>query len=103
MEKTKGVALGNMWPKMDIEQRWAVIQAIARHQKAWTSVSFDQFGSLFYAKDLDEHMQSLSYVKSEGVRTSNTKFCVGPTTARDSVDDGRMAVSFDKGPCNQMP
>ena len=99
MELVRGVPLSKIWYAMGVENRWAVVKAIARYQKAWTSISFDRFGSLYYAKDLVDNMQCLSYVNSDGVKIDDTKFCVGPSTVRDSVDNGRMSIEFDRGPC----
>lgn len=99
MEKLPGVPLGTKWPAMEIEDRMAVVQSIARHQKAWTSVSFKQFGSLYYPSDLDEHSPTQLHINSQGIDSIYTQFAVGPTTARDSVDYGRDNVGFDREPC----
>ena len=55
MEKLPGVQLDVVWAGMDIGDRLSIVKAIARHQKAWMSYSFDRFGSLYYAEDLDRN------------------------------------------------
>lgn len=52
MEKVRGVQLDNVWPRMDIKQRFELVKTIARYQKAWMSKSFTKYGSLYYSKDL---------------------------------------------------
>ena len=39
---------------MKIQDRLEVVKAIAGYQKSWASVSFEQFGSLYFAEDVGE-------------------------------------------------
>ena len=103
MDVVKGVPLSKVWASMEIENRWAIVNALSRYQKAWTSISFNQFGGPYYAEDLNDNTQCLSYVNSDGLRVNDTKFCVGPSTVRDSVDYGRMSIEFDRGPRKTCP
>lgn len=100
MEKLPGIPLDQAWAQMDIRDRFTIVKAIARYQKAWMSVSFTKYGSLYYAEDLDEHtQQSPLFVNQHNVEVSDPKFAVGPSTGRGFVDEGRMDVDFDRGPC----
>jgi aminoglycoside phosphotransferase (APT) family kinase protein len=45
MEKVSGIELEHVWPSMSIKDRLVIVKAIAGFQKAWTSVSFNRFGS----------------------------------------------------------
>ena len=99
MEKVPGIQLDSVWAGMGIQDRFTVAKAISRYQEAWTSCSFKQLGSLYYAKDLDGHNQSPLYTDCQGVAKSNPRFAIGQSTGREFSDDGRMTVEFDRGPC----
>jgi hypothetical protein len=53
MEEVPGIELEQVWPKMSIEDRLAVVKSIVGFQKAWTSVSFTNYGSLYFSRDLE--------------------------------------------------
>ena len=99
MEKLPGIQLSVVWADMEIEARLTIAKAIARYQKAWMSISFNQFGSLYFAEDLDRSTQSLSYTNHQDITVTEPRFAVGPSTARGFNDDGRSNVEFDRGPC----
>ena len=99
MEKLPGIQLSGVWADMGIEDRLTIAKAIARYQKAWMSVSFNKFGSLYYPEDLDGSTQSLSYTNLHDITVTDPRFAVGPSTARGFSDDGRSNVEFDRGPC----
>ncbi|KAL9121399.1 MAG: hypothetical protein Q9187_002038 [Circinaria calcarea] len=100
MEKPPGISLDEVWPKMDIRDRFTIVKAIALYQKAWMSVSFTKFGSLYYAQDLDEEHspQSPLYIDQYNVEVTNPKYAIGPSTGREFIDAGRLDVNFDRGP-----
>jgi hypothetical protein len=100
MEKVLGIELERVWPSMDVEDRFTLVETIAGFQKSWTSVSFKKFGSLYYVKDLDESTSNEPlYVDADGIEIKDKRFAVGPSTGRESVDDGRAIINFDRGPC----
>ncbi|KAL1613217.1 hypothetical protein SLS60_001449 [Paraconiothyrium brasiliense] len=100
MEKAQGIELEKIWPSMNIKNRLALVENIAGFQKAWTSISFKRFGSLYYANDLDESSESEPlYVDANGIDTIDERFAIGPSTGREMVDNGRATVQFDRGPC----
>ena len=101
MEKVPGIPLDQVWPKMDIRDRFAIVKAISLYQKAWMSISFTKFGSLYYAQDLDEDLgvQSPLYIDLQNSEVINPKYAIGPSSGREFVDAGRVDVNFDRGPC----
>lgn len=98
MEKAAGAQLNEFWPNMNIEARFEVVKTIAGYQHAWRSISFAQYGSLYYSRDLD-HPKTCVLTRSDGSLVTEPSFAVGPSTGRDHFDDGRIAVDFDRGPC----
>ncbi|GIK01425.1 hypothetical protein Aspvir_005461 [Aspergillus viridinutans] len=101
MEKVPGVQLDKAWPKMSIKDRFELVKAISGYQKAWTSTSFTKYGSLYYASDLDDS-DGCVLVKEDGSVARNHRFAVGPSTGRESLDDGRIALDFDRGPWDDV-
>ena len=99
MEKVPGVPLDEMWPKLQTRDRYEIVKTVAGYQKAWTSFRFKQFGCLYYAQDIEKHTKEPLCVEMEGVESRYPKFAVGPSTARENVDAGRLGVEFDRGPC----
>ena len=100
MEKLPGIELERVWTGMKIGDRFAVVKAIARYQKSWTSVSVEKFGSLYFAEDLDgQTVDGPLYTDQHGVQITNSKFAIGPSTGREFIDDGRATIEFDRGPC----
>lgn len=100
MEKVPGIELERVWPSMRIGDRFALVKAIAGFQKAWTSISFKRFGGLYYAKDLEERTRDEPlYTDANGVDITDAKFAIGPSTGRESIDNGRATIDFDRGPC----
>ncbi|KAF4237520.1 hypothetical protein CNMCM8980_002423 [Aspergillus fumigatiaffinis] len=97
MEKVAGVQLSKVWPEMGIKERFELVKTISGYQKAWMSMSFTQYGSLYYSSDTDD-TDGCDLVKGDGSVTKNQGFAVGPSTGREFLDDGRMALEFDRGP-----
>ncbi|KAG6270712.1 hypothetical protein E4U48_003713 [Claviceps purpurea] len=103
MEKLDGVELEEVWPEMTIQDRYEVVQAVASYQKSWASVSFEQFGSLYFAEDFEgENIPALVYTDGEGRRVEDPRFVVGPSTSREMFDAGRGDIEFDRGPWNSL-
>lgn len=98
MEKVPGVSLQNVWPKMSIEDRFEVVKSISRFQKSWMSISFSQYGSLYFSQDI-KGSKGCRYVKRDGAEVDDPRYTVGPSTGRDFFDDGRGIFTFDRGPC----
>lgn len=96
-EGVTGIRLDMIWEHMDLDDRIEVVKSIARHQQALMSMTFRQFGSLYYAQDLDAHSPGPLYTDSAGVPIENPKYAVGPSTERE--EDGRATYEFDRGPC----
>jgi hypothetical protein len=100
MEKMNGVELELFLPGMKIQDRLEVVKAIAGYQKSWASVSFEQFGSLYFPEDVGGRAPlPLTYLDHEGRKVNDSRFVVGPSTGRETFDDGRADVEFDWGPC----
>lgn len=92
MEKVAGIQLSKVWPTMGIKERFELVKTISGYQKNWMSTPFTQYGSLYYSSDME-------YSDRCDLVTEHHRFAVGPSTGRESLDDGRIALDFDRGPC----
>jgi hypothetical protein len=63
MDKVEGVPLSQVWDMMTLPQKLQILLALTRLQKQWLSVTFSQYGSLYYAKDV-ESPESNYFVKN---------------------------------------
>ncbi|KAK2863701.1 hypothetical protein FQN49_004075 [Arthroderma sp. PD_2] len=97
MEKIPGVQLETLWNKLDVEVKVNIVKEIAGYQRDWTLTSFSQYGGLYYKEDLS-NATSLIYTDKDGKQVTDDRFAVGPSTSRQTIDDGRMDVNFDRGP-----
>ncbi|KAG6063446.1 hypothetical protein E4U32_001241 [Claviceps aff. humidiphila group G2b] len=103
MEKLNGMELEEVWPDMDLQGRLDVVKAVAAYQESWASVSFEQFGSLYFAEDFKgENVKALVYTDENGRRVEDSRFVVGSSTSRLMFDDGRDGIDFDRGPWNSL-
>ncbi|KAG6219884.1 hypothetical protein E4U47_007007 [Claviceps purpurea] len=103
MEKVHGVELQQLWPKMTTEERWEVVKAVAAYQESWASVTFEQYGSLYFAEDFEgENIPALVYTNEKGERVEDSRFVIGPSTSREMFDMGRCGIDFDRGPWNSL-
>ncbi|KAG6061803.1 hypothetical protein E4U32_002807 [Claviceps aff. humidiphila group G2b] len=103
MEKMEGVELEHVWPEMEIEDRLEVVKAIVAYQKSWASVSFEQYGSLYFAEDFKgENTPALVYTNDQGQRVEDPRFVVGPSTSHYAFDDGKGDIDFDRGPWSSL-
>ncbi|KAJ9310606.1 hypothetical protein DTO271D3_9128 [Paecilomyces variotii] len=91
MEKVAGIQLSKVWPTMGIKERFELVKTISGYQKDWMSTPFTQYGSLYYSSDME-------YSDRCDLVTEHHRFAVGPSTGRESLDDGRIALDFDRGP-----
>lgn len=98
MEVALGIPLSIVWDTMGIEAKLNLIKSIGTIQNAWASTSFSQYGSLYYASDLD-HPKPCILTKRDGSQVEEPRFAVGPSNSRYQLDDGRITVEFDRGPC----
>lgn len=98
MEKVGGVQLDKVWPRMDIKQRFELVKTISGYQKAWMSKSFTQYGILYNSKDL-QSSRGCIFMDEDGSQFEDDRFAIGPSSERGFLDDGRIDVDFDRGPC----
>lgn len=71
-------------------------------QKVWTSVAFTRYGSLYSSRDLEDTRSSQPlYIDANGGNTADKRFAIDLSVARETFDNGRAAIHFDRGSCKQ--
>ena len=99
MEKLSGIQLQDVWPRMKIQDRLGIVKSIARHQRAWAAVSFQQLGSLYFSRDLDAVTPHLRYINAQGEMVTDSRFAIGPSAGWTFMEHRRNILEFDRGPC----
>lgn len=102
MEKVPGIPLRKVWASFKPTDKLKVFLQVFRYQQAWATASFDQFGSLYYAEDLESLSSDHLSIDSTGGPVRNSKFTVGPAVGREWVDKDRGAIDCDRGPCKSI-
>ena len=98
MEKVKGIQLAKVWDDMSVLDRVRLAGRLSEIQSHWGGCRFDQCGSLYLARGGDASAPaSFTYPRHE--HRTDARFTVGPTTGRRFNADGRVGISFDRGPC----
>ncbi|KAI7471515.1 hypothetical protein KC351_g12093 [Hortaea werneckii] len=97
MERVEGVPLDTVYGYMPVEDRFAVTKTISNYQNTWASTAFETYGSLYHAHDFPNG-KPLRFTDGNGAIREDASFSIGPTTGRDWNDDGRLSISFDRGP-----
>ncbi|GBF65387.1 altered inheritance of mitochondria protein 9 [Trichophyton mentagrophytes] len=101
MERMPGVQLRQVWSSMKLVEKMNLCLDIARYQSAWLSVTFSQFGGLYYTQDVQNcfsQQKTHLYVDENGAKVQNSRFTIGPVTSREWFDCGRAGLECDRGP-----
>jgi len=84
MEKMTGVQLSEVWKNMKLVDKMQLRLNLASYQEIWLSISFRQFGGLYYKEDLgDVPSEGYLYTNQKGERVQDSRFAVGPMKGRD--------------------
>jgi len=103
MEKVGGIELEKIWPSLEVKDKFMLVKTIAGFEEAWMSLNFTKFGSLYFTKDLDTRFPENEILyRKDSECVTNKHYSVGPSTGRETADNGRLDVEFDRGPCKYM-
>ena len=97
MEKVAGVQLSKVWPTIGIRERFELVKSSSGYQKSWMSTSFTKYGCLYYSSDM-EHSYGCDLVKESMSVPNHHRFADGPSTGREFLDDGRIALDLIEAP-----
>ena len=98
MEEASGDALNTVWPTLEVDKKFAVIDGILSLQDRLLqgSVELGGYGSLYFAEDA----VALGMSNHVLVTKTSARFCLGPLATQDFLDLRVIAAGVDRGPCN---
>lgn len=100
MEEARGIPLSHRWSTLRGDEKLTLIERIVEIESTMASTSFEEFGSLYYTKDVTQTARKdVSYTDTAGNPRVNARFLIGATTDRKTVDNDRASIDFDRGPC----
>ncbi|THZ77012.1 hypothetical protein D6C85_01954 [Aureobasidium pullulans] len=103
MEKVEGITLEEASLPLDSPEMFQVVKSIAEHVHAWSCLTFEQYGCLYFARDLERHcLPALRYTDSSGVQISDKRFVVGPFYHYDYLDKTRDTKRQNNGPWSSL-
>ena len=95
MERVGGKLLGEFWNVLTPQGRDRIIEQIVKMEATLFSIDFPASGSIYYKKDLDNHVETAEILSPNG----SPDFCVGPSAAASWWYQERAEMAFDRGPC----
>ncbi|KAI5247017.1 hypothetical protein E4T42_06150 [Aureobasidium subglaciale] len=103
MEKMEGVTWKQLSPSMSLADQIAVVKSVAEYRVAWSSVVFEQYGSLYFAKDVKNlDLPALRYTTDLDGPVVDARFVIGPCCTRSLFQAGRETVELDRGPWSSI-
>lgn len=101
MEKVRGVVLSSVWRGLPLETKKKIISKLLKYHQAWSDITFEEYGSLYFPEDLGikpEGLPGVSYTQ-DGHSIRNTRYVVGPAVGREWTSEGKYDLALDRGPC----
>ncbi|GAB1217885.1 hypothetical protein ATERTT37_007128 [Aspergillus terreus] len=98
MERSQGVELSKHWDEIRGPAKFEIVKQLVQFEKSLSSSHFPMYGTLYYAKDLPGVSPGPIIQFTSENAAIKPVFAAGPTTNRTFFDDGRDAVSVDRGP-----
>ena len=98
MEEASGDALNAVWPTLEVDKKFTVIDQIVSLQNRLLQggIKLGGYGSLYFTEDAIA--LGLSKQLSVAAKTS-ARFCLGPLAKHDFLDSSVRAAGVDCGPC----
>ncbi|EEQ34143.1 Phosphotransferase enzyme [Microsporum canis] len=101
MEEAKGTQLSELWNDLDLPSRRVIINDIISIEQKLLSVTFNLYGSLYFAKDTFPGCQTAEIsgdIAQEIKDDVNIRFIIGPSAQREFWQKERAEMSLDRGP-----
>ncbi|RMZ02925.1 hypothetical protein D0862_05843 [Hortaea werneckii] len=101
MEEAKGKPLAAIWPDMELEEKFKIVEEVVGIQKKLQSVAFSSYGSLYYKSDTAGYSSSIDIDGSlpPSAKTyAEDRFVVGPLAERSFWEPEHAGPAIDRGP-----
>lgn len=97
MEKSKGALLSGLWYQLPRSAKYEIIQHVVDLEVKLAATTFPAHGSLFYQKDIPEHLSFELEIPGDRYK----QFRLGPVVDPGLWEDGRQELEVYKGPCQR--
>ncbi|KAL3458409.1 kinase-like domain-containing protein [Aspergillus heterothallicus] len=101
MEEAPGVRLDDVWADLELENKVAIMKDVVSLEKKMSSVSFNQYGSLYYASDNVPGAfpaEIRSGIPARAMDEVARSFLIGPLAERTWWSKERADMEIDRGP-----
>ncbi|KAG5293793.1 phosphotransferase enzyme family protein [Histoplasma capsulatum G186AR] len=101
MEAAAGTQLADIWEDMEIDNKLKVVENIVLIEKKLLSLSFNRYGSLYFADDAFpgcEKVEIIGDIPRSQKREIESRFVLGPVASNDFWDRERSHMDIDRGP-----
>ncbi|RMZ15130.1 hypothetical protein D0860_01771 [Hortaea werneckii] len=101
MEEANGKSLAAIWPDMELDEKFKIIEEVVAIQKKLQSVTFSKYGSLYYKSDAAGHSSSIDTdgsLPQSAKRYAEDRFVVGPLAKRSFREPAHADLAIDRGP-----
>lgn len=101
MELAEGIQLSEVWPNMETRKKVELVAALRDYQRRWLSITFHQYGSLYFARGPTSSSPAPDplILEMNVEKPDVSGFSMGPTTSRRWFSDQRGQITTDRGPC----
>ncbi|KAI1919585.1 hypothetical protein LOZ65_004348 [Ophidiomyces ophidiicola] len=97
-EKIQGIPLAQCWRSLQQIDKLKVLIKVFDYQRAWSSITFTKFGSLYFVNDVENPPAKYLYIDKEGNSVQCPKFIVGQASNYEWFENGRNRINCDQGP-----
>jgi len=105
MEEAKGRPLGTIWPGMELDEKFKIVEGIVAVQKKLQSVTFSRYGSLYYKPDYKSNAARCSSsihmhgsLSPSATTYAEDRFVIGPLAEKTFWEPGHAVQAIDHGP-----
>ncbi|KAM5441111.1 hypothetical protein MferCBS31731_003899 [Microsporum ferrugineum] len=100
MEKAKGNALSEIWYQLPRPKKFEYIKQVVQIESKLLSVTFPEYGCIYYKKDLPLKHQHKHQTTLQG--DSMNKFCIGPVVDPELWSGERSNLKLPRGPWRRL-
>ncbi|GAB1733205.1 hypothetical protein NU195Hw_g8465t1 [Hortaea werneckii] len=105
MEEAKGKPLGAIWPGMELDEKFKIVEEVVAVQKKLQSVTFSRYGSMYYKSHYKSDAAGFSTsldihgnLPSSAKKYAEDRFIIGSLAERSFWEPKYADLAIDHGP-----
>ncbi|RMZ66082.1 phosphotransferase enzyme family [Pyrenophora seminiperda CCB06] len=106
MEEVTGDKLSDVWFQMELDDKLKVVNDVVDLQRKFTSVAFNRYGNLYFAKDAYPgcvKVEITGDLSQSSKDMTNNRFVIGPVVDPTFWLQERASMNIDRGPSQRTP